>query len=371
MLRKGGRTRRGNFIALLDTLARWSTIFMVLGFAKDGNGLIQPPQTTSHVVADSSGGGHLPDMDTNFLNSVNRNQLEPVVSSNVSANRINHINKTSSPPMRMGATESAARAVDNQLSESEDTASNFNETHFATENSSTVIYQAGSIAILECIVRNIGENVVSWIRRKGKDYHLLTVGLTTYSGDERFSAIHPLDSEDWTLQIKFVTTTDAGVYECQVSTHPPISIFTHLHVVEARAEIAGPQEKYLKPGSTLRLVCRVLQSTEPPLYLFWYHNNRMINYDSHRGVNVSTDADNRHSELLILQTSLSYSGNYSCVPNNAISASVLVHILNAGENPAAMQHGEHNGAIGSVKWSWMTSSVITLLVLRLLLGESM
>lgn len=61
---------------------------------------------------------------------------------------------------------------------------------------------------------------------------------------------------------------------------------------EARADIAGPQEKYLKPGSTLRLVCRVLQSTEPPLYLFWYHNNRMINYDTHRGVNVSTDAGN-------------------------------------------------------------------------------
>lgn len=58
---------------------------------------------------------------------------------------------------------------------------------------------------------------------------------------------------------------------------------------EARAEIPGPIEKYLKPGSTLRLNCKVLQSMESPLYLFWYHNNRMINYDLHRGVNVSTE----------------------------------------------------------------------------------
>lgn len=34
---------------------------------------------------------------------------------------------------------------------------------------------------------------VSWIRRK--DYHLLTVGLTTYSSDERFSAAHLKNSE--------------------------------------------------------------------------------------------------------------------------------------------------------------------------------
>lgn len=59
---------------------------------------------------------------------------------------------------------------------------------------------------------------------------------------------------------------------------------------EARAEISGPSEKYLKPGSVLRLTCRVVENIENPLYIFWYQNNHMINYDSHRGVNVSTDA---------------------------------------------------------------------------------
>lgn len=112
------------------------------------------------MAGDSSGRSPLPDIDTNFLNSVNRNQLDPVVSSNVSASQINHINKKGPPSTRIGPTNTPARTIDNQLSESEDTASNFNDTYFGTENSSTVIYQAGSIAILECVVRNIGENVV-------------------------------------------------------------------------------------------------------------------------------------------------------------------------------------------------------------------
>lgn len=71
---------------------------------------------------------------------------------------------------------------------------------------------------------------VTWIRRK-KDHQLLTVGLTTYASDERFQARHFQHSEDWTLEIKYVQSRDAGTYECQVSTHPPASIFLFLEVV--------------------------------------------------------------------------------------------------------------------------------------------
>ncbi|XP_065161598.1 limbic system-associated membrane protein-like isoform X2 [Atheta coriaria] len=207
---------------------------------------------------------------------------------------------------------------------------------FATENCTVTTSQIGSTAFVPCVVNNIREGIVSWIRRK--DYHLLTVGPTTYSSDERFQAVHIQHSEDWTLKIKYVQLRDAGLYECQVSSHPPTSIFIQLNVVEARAEISGPAEKYLKPGSGLKLQCTVLQSTENPSYVFWYHNNRMINYDVDRGINVSTELTAKTSTLTITNAATRHSGNYSCVPSNAQPASTYVHILN-GENPAAMQHG--------------------------------
>uniref|UniRef100_A0A336M9X6 CSON014215 protein n=1 Tax=Culicoides sonorensis TaxID=179676 RepID=A0A336M9X6_CULSO len=96
---------------------------------------------------------------------------------------------------------------------------------------------------------------------------------------------------------------------------------------EARAEIVGPTVKYLTPGSTLKLICRVLQSTEKTAYIFWYHNNRMINYDMDRGINVSTEADFHNSELTILHANKEHSGNYTCVPQNSQPASTIVHIF--------------------------------------------
>ncbi|CAG9132561.1 unnamed protein product [Plutella xylostella] len=219
------------------------------------------------------------------------------------------------------------------------------EKHFGTDNNTVVTSQIGSTALIPCVIHNIGDGIVSWIRRK--DYHLLTVGLTTYSSDQRFQAIHLQHSEDWTLKVRFVQKRDAGIYECQVSSHPPTSIFLRLDVVEARAQISGPTEKYLKPGSTLKLQCSVVQTTEAPAFVFWYHNSRMINYDFERGINVTTDAALRMSALLIPSASVSHAGNYTCVPNNAVPASILVHIFN-GENPAAMQSS------ASTFWSLLT-----------------
>ncbi|XP_059474120.1 zwei Ig domain protein zig-8-like [Neocloeon triangulifer] len=224
---------------------------------------------------------------------------------------------------------------------------------FATENSTVVTAQTGSTALVPCVVKNIGDGVISWIRRK--DYHLLTVGLTTYSSDDRYQAVHAQHSEDWTLQVKFVQERDAGLYECQVTSHPPTSIFIELRVVEARAEIVGPAEKFLKTGSTLKLSCVLRQSTQPPLFVFWYHNNRMINYDVDRGVNVSADESRTSSTLVISAAQRTHSGNYSCVPNNAQPASTYVHVLNAGENPAAMQTGGRG-------LSWLRSPSVWLLV---------
>lgn len=97
---------------------------------------------------------------------------------------------------------------------------------------------------------------------------------------------------------------------------------------EAQAEIAGASEKYLMLNSPLHLECIVQQSPVDPVYIFWYHDSRMINYDIDRGVNVTSDLPNKHSALYIERASRVHSGNYTCAPSNAFPANTVIHILN-------------------------------------------
>jgi len=70
---------------------------------------------------------------------------------------------------------------------------------------------------------------VSWMRKR--DMHILSAGIFMYTSDLRFQVIHPDKSENWTLQIKSPQERDSGVYECQVSTEPKMSLNYSLNVV--------------------------------------------------------------------------------------------------------------------------------------------
>ncbi|XP_037297520.1 tyrosine-protein phosphatase Lar-like isoform X1 [Manduca sexta] len=223
--------------------------------------------------------------------------------------------------------------------------------YFDLVASKNVTALLGKTAYLNCRVKNLGNKTinmqVSWVRHR--DIHLLTVGLYTYTSDQRFRAIHLAHSEDWTLQIKYPQHRDSGIYECQISTTPHMSHFIHLNVVEPTTEIIGGPELYIDRGSTINLTCVVLYSPEPPAYIFWNHNDAIISYDSPRGgVSVVTEkGETTTSFLLIQQARPSDSGTYQCNPSNAQSKSIVVHVLNeansifplSGEYPAAMQRG--------------------------------
>lgn len=64
-----------------------------------------------------------------------------------------------------------------------------------------------------------------------RDMHILSAGIFMYTSDLRFQVIHPDKSENWTLQIKSPQERDSGVYECQVSTEPKMSLNYSLNVV--------------------------------------------------------------------------------------------------------------------------------------------
>jgi len=264
--------------------------------------------------------------------------------------------------------------------------------YFDNSTNRNVTTQLSKTAFLHCRVRNLGERSVSWIRHH--DLHILTVGRYTYTTDQRFQAIHMDNTDDWTLQIKYPQKRDSGLYECQISTEPKMSMFVGLTVIDeldrkpnsnkgnkklknankqsgrsrnksqrprhtdvASASIKGSPEMYIKSGSTISLTCDVTQSQQPQAYVFWHLNGKVVNYDSPRGgISVeTTKGDVTTSRLLITNAKPSDSGNYTCSPSNADSASIIVHVLN-GEKPGALQHGDQ-----SISWRIFSANWVLLL----------
>lgn len=100
---------------------------------------------------------------------------------------------------------------------------------FDNSTNRDVIATVGQTAYLNCRVLNLGDRAVSWIRKR--DLHILTIGIMTYTNDQRFQSEHVEGSNDWQLKISYVQEKDSGIYECQVSTEPKISLAFRLAVV--------------------------------------------------------------------------------------------------------------------------------------------
>ncbi|KAL2751003.1 hemicentin-1-like isoform X1 [Vespula maculifrons] len=105
----------------------------------------------------------------------------------------------------------------------------FSQPYFDNTTKRETTTTVGQTAYLYCRVRNLGDRAVSWIRKR--DLHILTVGILTYTNDQRFQSLHGDGSDEWTLKISSPQVRDSGTYECQVSTEPKISQAFNLSVV--------------------------------------------------------------------------------------------------------------------------------------------
>ncbi|MPC39090.1 hypothetical protein E2C01_032610 [Portunus trituberculatus] len=78
-------------------------------------------------------------------------------------------------------------------------------------------------------------------------------------------------------------------------------------------------------GSAINLTCVISHSPEPPAYIFWYHNGKVMSYDSPRGgVTVMTDHGNSTTGYLLIQES---SGFPLCLSHVSSIASALLYRL--------------------------------------------
>ncbi|XP_045120375.1 probable family 17 glucosidase SCW11 [Portunus trituberculatus] len=132
--------------------------------------------------------------------------------------------------------------------------------------------RTGHTAYLTCVVRNLHNYTVSWVR--ASDIHLLTAGETTYTSDHRFVAVNPGGGPKWVLRLHHARPKDAGTYLCQVSVTPPISTSVNLLVTEASARVFPGPEVFLKASSRLVLVCEV-RGCPYPAHPTWQRGNKV------------------------------------------------------------------------------------------------
>ncbi|XP_023322537.1 uncharacterized protein LOC111696951, partial [Eurytemora carolleeae] len=108
-----------------------------------------------------------------------------------------------------------------------------------------------------------------------------------------------------------------------------ISHFYNLKVIVPRAYILGSEEYYAQTGTAISLVCIIEDTLEPPQFVFWYHNNKIISYDTRR-TKVSFDSGSRtkktSTRLLISSALLEDGGNYTCGSANAEKGMVTVYV---------------------------------------------
>ncbi|XP_017881657.1 neuronal growth regulator 1-like [Ceratina calcarata] len=253
------------------------------------------------------------------------------------------------------STDSATRGEKTPATEKTQSRNRDNDVpRSVAESVKDVLAQIGGSAVLPC--KSTGPGVVTWIRKV--DEQLLTLGRRTHAIDTRFMIVS--NSPDWTLQIKNVKREDAGIYECQVQTEPVQKRFIRLSITEAYSVIPGGPDLHVKQGSSLRLECQLMASTEAPSYIFWYREGRMINYDDEPGVRVEPAKNG--SILVVDKVKLSHGANYTCSPSNARPAYIMIHVIEEEEKPAAMHGGDRRNATSRA------TSINVLLIFLTLLG---
>jgi len=228
---------------------------------------------------------------------------------------------------------------------------------FIGRNNTEIWAHQGSNVVFDCLVGRPNledQGPIMWSRNS--PFMLISIGGERHTQDPRFWVEVPnlnntaKQSWNWGLAIRRVRLDDEGTYTCQTSSHPPQYLLTVLHTVEAKAVIEGPAEKYIKKGSSLKLVCRFENVTQHPQTVFWYLNDRMISYDQAFEVEQLMAGTPGlqwpvGTVLTVKKTnSVHHDGNYTCAPSTLTTDSVIVHIIDEGKIPPAAVYGDSSRA---------------------------
>uniref|UniRef100_A0A336LKU9 CSON010974 protein n=1 Tax=Culicoides sonorensis TaxID=179676 RepID=A0A336LKU9_CULSO len=228
---------------------------------------------------------------------------------------------------------------------------------------SNVTVHLNGTAYLNCKVAILQDRTVTWVQRKHNSdkLQLLTVGNHTYSADTRYSVDFQYPN-NWRLKITAAIENDEGIYECQISTHPPrlYRVFLTVNVPEVIIvnEFFEPLfDTFYEAASTIQLNCVVKYITMLYSVVHWTHNGRLLNDDIIRG-GISDEGAN--STLFVARVNKSDSGNYTCSIGPTLYFTTNVHVLN--ESLAELYHGNAYNNNRNFSFKTITSTVTSLAI---------
>ncbi|CAL4153636.1 unnamed protein product, partial [Meganyctiphanes norvegica] len=82
-----------------------------------------------------------------------------------------------------------------------------------------VVAHVGSTAIMTCLVNNLGQRSVSWVRHR--DIHVMTVGRLTFTNDDRFEAHNEEGSNEWLLALNAPGIHSVALMTCNLEYKEP------------------------------------------------------------------------------------------------------------------------------------------------------
>lgn len=177
--------------------------------------------------------------------------------------------------------------------------------------------EVGGIAVLLCKVNNLGDSIIVW---KQKD-RIISAGMELIRKDKRMSLLS--HREGVNLQIKSLTTDDAGNYICEVENEGEPILQTNTLQILVPPRIATShkdQNLTVRKDSSLTLTCNA--SGFPPPRIFWERQHQML---------PSGEKRRESDRLVFASVSRSDAGTYICTANNdvgpPVTAVITCHVI--------------------------------------------
>ncbi|CAG5134035.1 unnamed protein product, partial [Candidula unifasciata] len=179
------------------------------------------------------------------------------------------------------------------------------------------------------------------IWRKASDPNPLTVGRESFHNNDRFQVEHETGEGTWNLVIHQARLSDAGVYECQVSSklrHLRQHVLLTVKEKETnttpmpRPDIKIAGTSFVEKDDQIHLICNATGLEHPPDYLDWFLNGNKLSMKNNNKISirefVSITSRTIVSILEINDAQLSDSGMYVCRTSNLQIESMRVTVLN-------------------------------------------